>query len=95
MHAAPGITLHIAQHVGHIHGQFEKWLATKWIFVLLGSFPFFPAEDKGLSAQEKEDTLNLRKKELDTLEKEKTYVDSLLKLCGRVKDLIKGNISKH
>ncbi|XFF88667.1 hypothetical protein AB1E18_014886 [Capra hircus] len=46
-------------------------------------------KNKSLLAQEKEDTLSLRKKELDTLQKEKTYVDSLLKLYGRVKDLIK------
>ena len=65
------------------------------MFVLLGSFPFFPPENKSLLAQEKEDTLSLRKKELDTLQKEKTYVDSLLKLYGRVKDLIKGDIPKH
>ncbi|XP_010854827.1 PREDICTED: E3 ubiquitin-protein ligase RNF213 [Bison bison bison] len=52
-------------------------------------FDLWHLKNKSLSAQEKEDILNLRKKELDTLEKEKTYVDSLLKLCGRVKDLIK------
>lgn len=41
------------------------------------------------------EVLSLRKNELVTLKNEKTYVDSLLKLYGRVKDLIKGDILKH
>lgn len=40
------------------------------------------------------EVLSLRKNELFTLKKEKTNVDSLLKLCGRVKDMIKGDILK-
>ena len=91
MHAAPGITQ--PSMWGIFMGSLRNGLLKNGnLFVLLGSFPFFPPENKSLSAQEKEDILNLRKKELDTLEKEKTYVDSLLKLCGRVKDLIKGDI---
>nr|CAI9700547.1 unnamed protein product [Rangifer tarandus platyrhynchus] len=39
--------------------------------------------------QTMKEVLSLRKNELFTLKKEKTNVDSLLKLCGRVKDVIK------
>nr|XP_020731361.1 E3 ubiquitin-protein ligase RNF213-like [Odocoileus virginianus texanus] len=42
----------------------------------------------------KKEVLSWRKDELLTLKKEKTDVDSLLKLCGRVKDVIKGGILK-
>uniref|UniRef100_A0A8C6FXF9 E3 ubiquitin-protein ligase RNF213 n=1 Tax=Moschus moschiferus TaxID=68415 RepID=A0A8C6FXF9_MOSMO len=44
------------------------------------------AQDKKLTMKE---VLSQRKNELFILKKEKTYVDSLLKLCGRVKDMIK------
>ncbi|XP_055264373.1 E3 ubiquitin-protein ligase RNF213 isoform X3 [Moschus berezovskii] len=44
------------------------------------------AQDKKLTMKE---VLSQRKNELLILKKEKTYVDSLLKLCGRVKDMIK------
>ncbi|XP_026936735.1 E3 ubiquitin-protein ligase RNF213 isoform X2 [Sagmatias obliquidens] len=45
-----------------------------------------PAHEKRHAMKE---VLSLRKNELVTLKNEKTYVDSLLKLYGRVKDLIK------
>uniref|UniRef100_A0A8C0I728 E3 ubiquitin-protein ligase RNF213 n=1 Tax=Balaenoptera musculus TaxID=9771 RepID=A0A8C0I728_BALMU len=45
-----------------------------------------PAQEKKHAMKE---VLSLRKNELVTLKNEKTYVDSLLKLYGRVKDLIK------
>uniref|UniRef100_A0A8C4L900 E3 ubiquitin-protein ligase RNF213 n=1 Tax=Equus asinus asinus TaxID=83772 RepID=A0A8C4L900_EQUAS len=48
---------------------------------------------KNLSPQEKryamEEVLDRRENELISLKKEKRYVDSLLKLCGKVKDRIK------
>ena len=100
MHTGSGTTLHTAQHVEHTHGRFEQWLATKWIFLCSTdflSFLFF-SESKSSLAQDKkhpmEKVLNLRKIELFTLKKERTNVDSLLKLCGRVKDVIKGDILK-
>ena len=70
-----------------------------YLFVLLTSFPFFFfPESKSSLAQDKkhpiEQVLSQREIELFTLKKEKTNVDSLLKLCGRVKDVIKGDILK-
>lgn len=66
------------------------------MFVLLGSFLFFPPERKNLSAQEEKNdlkkVLEYRLEELTFLKKQKKYVDSLLKLCEGVKHLIEGAI---
>ncbi|XP_016050307.2 E3 ubiquitin-protein ligase RNF213 isoform X1 [Erinaceus europaeus] len=53
---------------------------------------------KNLSPQEKKlelkGMLDERQEELNFLNKEKTYISSLLKLCGKVEDLIKVDIEK-
>lgn len=67
------------------------------LFYWVASF-FFP-ERKNLSPQEKRyamgEVLDRRENELISLKKDKRYVDSLLKLCGKVKDRIKGDILKN
>ena len=46
MHTGSGTTLHTAQHVEHTHGRFEKWLATKWIFVCSTEFLMAESEEE-------------------------------------------------
>lgn len=99
LHAAPCVTLHIAQHVGRVHVGGRNVLPQANVCVFYW-FPFlFFSGSTSLPAHEKrhamKEVLSLRKNELVTLKNEKTYVDSLLKLYGRVKDLIKGDILKH
>ena len=63
------------------------------LLLLLGSSRF--PEGKCLSPQEKKqgvkEVLEWRKEELKFLKKEKKCVHSLLKLCGEVKHLVKGD----
>lgn len=85
-------------NVEHLQRNVEETVAWKrlCLFVLLGSF-FLP-ERKGLLPQEKKhnmkEVLDWRKDELKFLKREKTCVDSLLRLCEQVKHLIKGDTPK-
>ena len=100
MHTACGITVPQPSMLSMFTGGSRNGLTQNgYLLFLLTSFPFFFfPESKSSLIQDRKQTmkevLSRRKNELFTLKEEKTNVDSLLKLCGRVKDVIKGDILK-
>ena len=100
MHTASGITVPQPSMWSRFTGGSRNGLTQNgYLLFLLTSFRFFFfPESKSSLIQDRKQTvkemLSRRKNELFTLKKEKTNVDSLLKLCGSVKDMIKGDILK-